>query len=883
MLNCLKKATPCLPEWWLPLILKYSRSLLLLILCATGVLLFFTIQNFKVNTNLTDMISNDLPFRQVLLKYHKEFPGLVRSIVVVVEGESPNQTRLARNALAERLRRENQLFSSVYAPGDDPFFDKNGLLYLSPEELEQQADSLAEMQPFLALLSRDFTLSGLFTVLEQVVNQDDITIKNNEPLIRLFNDLGQTLQSVGQGKNYRMSWQDLVLEKNENSPEKQFIVLQLKDELPIKNPAKQTIKTVRQAAEHLQLKENYGVTISLTGTPVVNYEDMRSVRTDITIASLVSFVMVGIILYLGLGSFRLVFAGLATLMTGLVWTIGFAILVIGQLNMISVTFIVLFIGLGIDFSIQIALRYKEFFAAGGNHGQAISQAVNATFNTLLVCTVSTAIGFYVFVPTAYIGVSELGLISGTGMFFILLASITMLPALMNLLPAKAARSLPLPVGGAIATLLSNHPRPILAGAAVAAVASCLLLPKVTFDANPFNLSDPRSESVQTAMQLFAGDNSTPWTISIMAANGGKAEKIANQLRQLPEVKTVVTIHDLIPKNQEEKLEQIEDMALIMPPVPQRQAMEGGDQYRQDTTALAELSQSLDAAISSGKLEGRELSAMKNLTESIHAFEQRLTGTQQDTVLFNRLDSALLPDLELLLIRLNMLMQASEVTLDQLPQDLASRYVSENGVYRIQVFPRDDLRNAHHLEEFVAAVQTIAPEATDQPVTILGAGTTIVSAFRNATIMAFIFITLFLRFVLKTWGEVFLVMVPLLLVLCYSMAVAVLMGIPFNFANIIVVPLLLGIGVDSGIHVIHRVKEAKGKNIHILETSTSRAVLFSSLTTVMSFGSLAFMHHAGTAGMGKLLTLSVILMIFCTLILLPAYLELHNPFKVQDKD
>jgi len=882
MLKCLKKTTPCLPEWWMPLILKSSRSLLILILCATGVLLFFTVRNFKVNTSLTDMISNDLPFRQILLKFHEEFPVLVRSIVVVVEGESPNQTRLARNVLAERLRRENTLFKSVYAPGEDPFFDKNGLLYLSLEELEQQGDSLAEMQPFLALLSQDFTLSGLFTVLEQVVNQDDISIKNNEPLIRLFNDLSQTLESVGQGKKHRMSWQDLVLEESAASPQKQFIVLQPGSDPKIKNPAKQTIKTVRQAAEQLHLQENYGITISITGTPVVNYEDMRSVRIDITIASLISFVLVGIILYLGLGSFRLVLAGLATLATGLVWTIGFAILVIGQLNMISVTFVVLFIGLGIDFSIQIFLRYKEFFAAGKGHGQAISEAVNVTFNTLLICTISTAIGFYVFVPTAYIGASELGLIAGTGMFFILLASITILPILMNLLPAKTKCSLPLPIGGSIATLVSKYPRPILTGAAVAAVASFILLPKVTFDANPFNLSDPRSESVQTAMALFTGDKSSPWTISIMAANGQEAEKTAKRLRQLPQVKAVVTINNLIPKNQEDKLEQIEDMALVMPPVPKKPEMQDALQYRLDTTALAELSQSLDGAISSGKLKGRELSAMKNLTENIHAFEQRLTGAKQDTVLFDRLDSALLPDLELLLTRLNMLVQASEVDLNQLPRDLTSRYLSNSGLYRIQVFPRNDLRNVQNLKEFVAAVQTISPEATDQPVAILGAGTTIVSAFRNATIMAFVLITLFLRFVMRTWVEVLLMMLPLLLTLCYAMAAAVLLNIPFNFANIIVVPLLLGIGVDSGIHIIHRVKETRGGDIHILETSTSRAVLFSSLTTVMSFGSLAFMHHAGTAGMGKLLTLSVVLMIFCMLILLPAYLELHNPFKLQDK-
>jgi len=188
----------------------------------------------------------------------------------------------------------------------------------------------------------------------------------------------------------------------------------------------------------------------------------------------------------------------------------------------------------------------------------------------------------------------------------------------------------------------------------------------------------------------------------------------------------------------------------------------------------------------------------------------------------------------------------------------------------------------NLEKFVAAVTRIAPNGTDQPVTVLMAGKTIVSAFKTASLLAFILIALFLRLVMHTWKEVMLVLAPLLLALCYTMALAVLLGIPFNFANIIIVPLLLGIGVDSGIHVVERIKELSDVNTHILETSTARAVLFSSLTTIMSFGTLSFMHHAGTAGMGKLLTLSVALMIVCTLVVLPAYLELRLTRKERAK-
>ncbi|MEA3466948.1 MAG: MMPL family transporter [Thermodesulfobacteriota bacterium] len=880
MFKCLRNNTPCLAKWWIPWVLRHSLSLLLLILCATGVLLFFTIQNFKIDTDLTEMISNDLPFRQTVKKFHKEFPDLVGSIVVVVNGDIPEQVRQARNILAKRLQRETKVFKSVYMPGSDPFFNKNGLLYLSAQELERQGDSLSEMQPFLALLSQDFSLTGLFSVLKQIVSQQDIPINDNAKLVQLFSIIGDAFSNVGQGKTYPISWQNLMLEKTATSPKNQFIILQPALNSQVLHPAKQGINIIREATKELQLNGKYGVSTSITGKPVISYEDLRSVRTDITIASLVSLFLVGIVLYLGLGSIRLVCAGLSTLLTGLVWTIGFAILLVGSLNMISVTFVVLFIGLAIDYSIQICLRYKELLASGRQHQQAIVEAISTTGNTLLICSISTAIGFYAFVPTAYIGASELGLIAGTGMFFIFLASISMLPALMNLMPMKKSTSLPFSIGGSISILLVKYARLLVAAAVILALTAIAVLPKISFDANPFHLSDQRSESIRTAMQLFQDGKTSPWTISILTSNQQQALKLAERLRQLPEVEAVVTSDTFIPKNQDEKLEQIEDMALFMPAAPKRQDPEAVHQYQRSKEALAELSLALQNRIRSDKTGDLELPAIHDLADKIYDFNNLLTGSTQDTLLFNRLDSTLLSNLEILLNRLNVLMEATAVDFSQLPQDLVSRYISDNKYYRIQVFPRNDLRDIENLQNFVASILPIAPEATDQPVTILGAGKTIVSAFRNASILAFILITLFLRIVMKSWVEVLLVLTPLLLALYYTMTLAALMNISFNFANIIVVPLILGIGVDSSIHVVHRFKEAQGKKIHILKTSTSRGVLFSSLTTIMSFGSLSFMHHAGTASMGKLLTLSVTLIIICTLILLPAYLELFNPYRKQ---
>lgn len=879
MFKCLKNDTPCIPKWWIAWILKHPRSLLAFALCSTAVLLFFTIQNFKINTDLTEMIASDLPFRQVIKKYHDEFPDLVGSIVVVVEGDIPEQVRQARDNLADRLRRENTLFKSIYTPGGNHFFDKNGLLYLSPRKLEEQGDILSTMQPFLALLSQDFSLTGLFSVISQIVEQDDISINDNEKLIQLFNGLEHSFSNVRKGKTERMSWQNLMLEKGNVSSGKKFILLQPVLDYQKVNPAKQGIKKIRQISKDLQLNEQYGVSINITGKPVISYEDLRSVRTDIGIASLVSLILVGITLYLGLGSIRLVFAGLSTLLIGLIWSIGFAILMVGQLNMISVTFVVLFIGLGIDYSIQISLRYKELLADGRQYKDAICDAISLTGNTLLICSISTAIGFYAFVPTAYVGASELGLIAGTGMLIIFLASITVLPAMMCLMPEKNNHSLPFSMGKSFSILLKKNARLIVMGATVLTLLAITSLLAISFDANPFHLSDQSSESVHTAMKLFQGDKTSPWTISILASNLEEAEELSGQLRQLPEVEAVVTINNLVPKNQDVKLEQIEDLALVMPPLPKKRNNEVTDSYLRNKQALANLSQALEKSRSSSASMGeQELSAIANLAHTIQNFESLLTTRESGKALFDRLNTALLSNLEILLKRLNTMMTAEEVDLSQLPQELVNRYISKNNLYRIQVFPKKDLRDINNLQDFVASVQTIAPEATDQPVTILGAGKTIVSAFRNASILALILIAFFLRIIMKNWTGVLLIVTPLLLALCYTIAAAILLNIPFNFANIIVVPLLLGIGVDFSLHIVHRFRENKELHTHILETSSSRGVLFSSLTTIMSFGTLSFMHHAGTASIGKLLTLSVTFMIICTLILLPAYLELYNPFK-----
>jgi len=828
------------------------------------------------------MISNDLHFRKIARIFHDAFPALHNNIVVVIEAETPEQAVQARDLLALNLRGDRNIFKSVYTPGGGPFFHKNGLMYMSPEKIEDLTDRLSEIQPFIATLSQDFSLSGLFSLIEKVVGEHDELIKDHQRLVVLFDGLSDTFEKVMLGTNHRMSWQKLMLDQETNTlPGYQFIIIEPFLDYRTAQPAQKAVKRIRSVANELHINEENSITINITGRLAINHDDLLSVRKDIGIAGMVSLIFVGLILYIGLGSVRLVFVSLFTLVTGLIWTLGFAILFIGSLNLMSITFIVLFIGLGIDYSIQIGLHYKELRSSGLTNTEAILKGIGSVSNALILCSITTAIGFYAFVPTAYVGASELGLIAGTGMFLNLLANITVLPALINLIPPQKSNYLALHLGRHVSKFLEGYAMPIVVVAIAFGMAAAAIMPKITFDANPLNLSDQTTDSVVTARGLIETDKRTLWTISVMASDIQEAADLAKQLRKLNEVERVVTFDDFVPENQSEKLDLINDIALILPPAPK---LKQCDSYtpEKNKKALESLYRVLVEKINSDVIEDKiYISAITRLAENIQNFNRLLKDTGKEKELFKDLETGLLSNLEFLLENFNNLMQAETIKPSNLPKDLVSRYVSDEGLYRVQVFPRNDINDRQNLKKFVTEVRTIAPDATDKPVTILESGSTISSAFRTATLLAFVLIAFFLRIVFKRWVEVILVMFPVLLGLLYTMAATVLFNIPFNFANIIVIPLLLGIGLDFSIHIINRTRDNLGLNVNILETSTSRAVLFSALTTIISFGILSFMHHAGTASMGKLLTTCISFMIISTLVVLPAFLKIYNPYKQKD--
>jgi hopanoid biosynthesis associated RND transporter like protein HpnN len=858
---------------WVNFVHSHSLAVVVITILLTGIILFYSIHNFKINTDLNSMISEKLRFRKLEKDFSRAFPQMTDTIVVVLDADSAERALLARQQMVERLKGTG-LFKTIYEPGGGKFFEKNGLLYLNKNELENLADRLADAQPLLAFLSRDMSLRGLFSVLGMALNQTDVKETHDRSFNLLFDRMGKTFESVVDNSPYKMSWEGIMLgEKEAAEQRRQFIILQpYLDETKL-SAEEESLDSIRSIAKELNINETNGIKMRITGDVALSHENMVAVRNSTGVATLVSLFLVAVTLIIGLGgSGRLIFASLSTLITGLIWTTGFAIAFIGSLNLISITFAVLFIGLGIDYSIQFCLRYKELFESGCGHQDCIITTAKGVGRSLLICCITVAIGFYSFIPTSYSGVAELGLISGTGMFISFFANITLLPALLTILRIKKRKVLSILPKKKLVVLPYKYSKAIIIGSVIIGLASATLIPRVCFDFNPLNLYDKKSESVITMEELFKNPETQPWTISTLVRGEENAEKMAEKLRKLKEVKMVVTLPAFVPDDQSEKLGIISSISIFMPPGLSDVTIKHLS-YGQRIKALNDFEKTLKKSLLLHS--EKDNTSAQRLYDSIQHFKTILKNPVTGSRAFTVLEESMLSDLPALFKRIETSLQATAVNQSDLPKSLVNQFVSTDGRYRVQVFPRENIMNVNALKQFVNSVRTIAPDATDAPVSIYESGRAVISSFRQATLYALIVIILFLLIEMRSFFITALILVPLVLAILLTAAASVLLDIPLNFANVIVVPLLLGVGVHSGIIFVLRCQTEPPSDGNMLKTSTARAVLFSILTTIISTSSLSFSPHRGIASMGMLLTICLSFLIICTLVLLPALLDLFK--------
>ena len=702
-------------------------------------------------------------------------------------------------------------------------------------------------------------MRGLADFLALALVHHAAAAKGASQLDRMLDAMARAVEARLDGRFEELSWRRVLEAAEGVSPTRELVVAQPRLDFDSMAPAAAPVAALRALAADLHITAEEGLRLSLTGAAVLDTEELESVGSGALLASVLSTLAVTALLVWGLRSLRLIVATLLTLAVGLVLTAGFATLTIGRLNLISVTFAVLFVGLGIDFGIHLALQFQEALVGEVGERAALRAATTGVGGPLSLSALCAGCGFLAFVPTDYQGLAELGIIATAGMAIAWLLNLTLLPALLAMMPPQVRRV----EVQRVSRQRLQRPAWVVAAATLAGVASLPALSAVSFDFNPLNLKDPQSESMRAFADLAADPATTPHVIEALAPSLGQADALAARLTALREVGDALTLSSFIPQDQEEKLELIEFLAFYLGPALTRSAPIEPPTARERSEAWIELRAALEAAPAAGRGAARLAAVSATFGQNpsgaaLAELEARLTGT--------------LPGL---LGRLRQALEAGPVGREDLPASVRDQWVNARGEARILVRPAMVIADNADLEAFAAAVHAVAPGATGAPIVVVAAGQEVMHAFRQASLLALASIATLLALVLRDLRDLVFVLAPLALALLFTAASAVLLDMQLNFANVIVLPLLLGLGVSGTLHVVMRWRE-EGEVDRLAATSTPRAVLFSALTTVASFGSLAVSNHRGLASMGILLTIAISWSLVCSLLILPHILALARP-------
>jgi len=844
-------------------------AFLLLSLAAAG----HAFSSLGVNTNENDLFSDDLAYFELREEFERAFPDLIDPIVVVIDGATVDLAHEATDVLARRLERDTRRFGRVHRPGSGPFFDEHAFLYLEVDELEDLVDNLFTVQPYLAELSRDTSLRGFLSMLAVAV---DATVRGDLEGFNLSDVLDRVGDAVGahlEGHGYRLSWADVITGRDSTPRDRRrYLLVQPVIDFEKLQPAETTLLALREIVDELGFDGGNGVRVRATGVFPLSYEEMEHLNQQTTRAGAASFVLVGVILLAGLGSPRLVLASLLTLLVGLALTAGFASIAIGHLNLISVAFAVLFIGLSIDFAIHLCMRFREMLSRGHERDDALRLAAESIGSSLVLCAATTALGFYAFAPTEYVGVAELGIIAGSGMLVSLFTNMTLLPALIFWgVPSAAVRaSRPsLPRLSGLLALPVRHARGVVAVTGLLAVAALTLLPRIHFDSNPLRVRDPSTDSVQVFNEMLADGDALPWNLNVLEPDLESGRVTARRLDALQSVDFALILDDFVPEEQAQKLEVLEDAAFVLLPTLVATRTSTSPSVDEQLRALAELERSLAELEAAGTTPALAVAAsrLRGSLEELRTRWSRNGARRAEAI--EALETALIGSLPEQLRILRGALEPSTVTLADLPDDLVERMTATDGRTRVEIFPAEDLNDQPALEAYVHTVQEVAPDAFGEGLVILETGRVVVRSLQQALATAAFLIAVLLVALWRNWVDALLVALPIALASLFTATSAVLLGVPFNFANVIVIPLLLGMGVDTGIHLVHRYRSEKLPGGNLLHTSTAGAVVLSSLTTAASFGTLGLSSHLGMASLGQLLTLGITLILVCNLVVLPA--------------
>jgi uncharacterized protein len=888
-------------------------------------------------TDRSDLIDTSSAFQQRWLNYIDAF-GDKADAVVVVEAADSDIIRTVLDDLGPRVAQED-LFDRVVWRFDPSSLRSKALQFLSPRELETCMGRLDRYREVLRGNWDDAGLQATAGRLARELRSSDRATA--EYAARQSLQLVDSLQGTMDGDPFRTPWLS-CLNVSEPAATTFAPVYQISEQgtmgfllaVPLDGGSdfrgtSRSIDRLRELIDETQRRYD-GVQIGLTGIPVLESDEMRRSQTDMTLASAVSFLGVGTLLMIGFRGLRHPLLAMLMLLVGLAWSFGFATLFVGHLNILSVSFAAVLVGLGIDFAIHYLARYLELRHQNVLLRPALRQTSWGVGTGIVTAAVTTALAFFCATLTSFLGVAELGIIAGGGILLCCVTTFLVLPAMIAIADRNVEpRRLPTPFRGLLLKrITSTYPGIVTCSTLLAlGVISCFALSlsggqpgfRVRYDANLLNLQASGVESVAVQSRIFQeSQGSLLYAVSIA---DGPAE-VRQRRREFEQLETVAHVEDLashmprfgfqetglLVQGIHSRLSHVSDFPRQFPRLNPRAV----------GLALEDL---LDAsrrsALPAAQAAGRQLDQiLDRFTEG--TLEQQLellTGYQYAML------AALKGELEAIAA----ISDPTPVSPADFPESVRERFVSPGGQWLLRVYPAFQVWDEQPLARFVSDVRSVDPEATGTPLQNYEAAGQIRDSYFNAALYAFIVIwlvllvdtvgrgpllvgliaplaliglavlllpypyslltpmqTIGLYLAMVTAGaaifdfssvrNTFLTLLPPVGGGAMMFGILAMLGIDLNPANLIVLPLILGIGVDDGVHVIHDFRmQPPGR--YRTSSSTINAIMLTSLTSMIGFGSMMLAAHRGLASLGLVLVIGVGSCLFVSLVTLPAILTL----------
>ena len=878
---------------------KHSLIVVALSIILAGLSIWITGEKLTFKTGRGDLVAKGLPYVKLYEEYRDQFEDL-EGMVIVAESESPEKMVEFAETLAAKLKVRPDLFSQVIYKFDTSYFRSRFLLYLDPPDLESLQTKLEEHQnfiesvnaspglnPLLNEINREISAGMVNSLMTDFLGGDDAEEeekKNDENdlnlLIRIIKEMNRSLKK---NYHYKSPWQSLFNSGEESLREKGYLVS--KNEkllfiLAVPNEDetsftgyKDSVYSARELIAEVK-KDFPSISVGLTGEDVISTDEMITTQKDVELASKIALGGVALLFIIAFKGIVKPLLAVFSLLIALAWSLGFTSLTVGHLNILSVVFTTILIGLGIDFGIHILERYKEERKEGDDISTALQKTLQGTGQGNFSGAITTAMAFGSMVLTDFIGIVELGWIAGWGILFCMIAMVLLLPALVTLeekwRKPVYTKSVEKPITASISWLdrFFSHYKLIITACCMLVLLSSLALRTAHFDYNLLNLQTKGTEAVKYEMRILENAGRSAWSAAMLADTLEEVRQKETQLKTLPTIENVESIAAMVPKHQEENLQYVREN---LSPLLSELYVEEED----ESFSLKALTKTLKRI--RFKLQGREGKEDKvaQAAREIDKFFKEVESVEEDLAeaQLQEFSEELFVDYRGLMADLKKNAEPKLVEISEIPKSLRDRYISKQGKYLITIFPSVDIWNLDERNRYLKDLRSVDANVTGSAVHMFNSTRLMTEGYINGGIYAMTAIIIYVFIVFRNPRTVFFILLPVIAGSIWTVGIMELTGLKLNMANLVILPLILGIGVVNGIHITHRYREEKDKNSVVLGKSTGQAVILSSLTTMIGFGSMMVADHYGVFSLGLVLTLGVFCCLVASITFLPALLKL----------